>query len=858
LRAPILLSLCLCASVAAPAFGQRERVLKQIDLPHHYYYREMYLPQLTSGPSSVAWMPDGKAVVYSMQGWLWRQELDSTTAEQISSGPGYHYQPDVSPDGKWVAYVVYANDAMELHALELGTGRGVQLTRGGAVNTEPRFSPDGRRLAFVSTEFNGRFHVFAGAFRDGALRNVARLTGETSSITDRYYYSRYDTEISPAWSPDGREIIFISNRSHRYGSGGLWRMKVDDCRGALVCTPYLEAREIYREETTWKARPDWSPDGKRVVWSSYDGRQWNQLWLTTAAAGGYGFPLTYGEYDNTAPRWSPDGRHMAFISNRGGNTSLWLVDVPGGAQRQLVARRRQYQRTMRTLRLRVLDAAGRPIAARVTVTDEGGRAYAPDDAWTHGDEAFDRRERPYEAHYFHTTGVVEVRIGLGPVDVEVMKGFKYRVERRHVATDSSSAGGRPVTLTVRLQPVGFEAPGWQWVSGDAHVHMNYGGHYRNTPANLARQAEAEDLDVVHNLIVNKEQRIPDVEYFTGKLDPASTARALIWHGQEFHTSSWDHIGLLGLRRHLVLPDYADYPQTAAGSPYPSNDVVADLARAQGGIVGYVHPFDVPVPDPLRDPRITNALPIDAALGHVDYLEVVGFSDHHISADIWYRLLNCGFRIAAAGGTDAMANFASLRGPLGTTRVFVRLPRRPMTKEERMEQWFAGFKQGESFATSGPLLDFSLGGQPIGGELKVAGKQDVTFRAAVRSIVPLDHAEIVCNGRVAQSLTLTQGTTVDATGKIPIAKSGWCVLRAWSEKPQHPVLDRYPYATSSPIYITVGGQPTRSPEDAAFFLAWIDKVRQFAESHPAWNNPAERDHALRQIAAARALYEKQRP
>ena len=49
-------------------FGQREPVLKQIDLPHSYYYREMYLPQLTTGPSALAWSPDSQSLVYSMAG----------------------------------------------------------------------------------------------------------------------------------------------------------------------------------------------------------------------------------------------------------------------------------------------------------------------------------------------------------------------------------------------------------------------------------------------------------------------------------------------------------------------------------------------------------------------------------------------------------------------------------------------------------------------------------------------------------------------------------------------------------------------------------------------------------------------
>ncbi|MGB9236528.1 MAG: hypothetical protein WCC04_19135, partial [Terriglobales bacterium] len=70
---PRLISILLLSTIACLA--QREPVLKQIDLPHSYYYREMYLPQLTTGPSAAAWSPDSKALVYSMAGSLWRQEL---------------------------------------------------------------------------------------------------------------------------------------------------------------------------------------------------------------------------------------------------------------------------------------------------------------------------------------------------------------------------------------------------------------------------------------------------------------------------------------------------------------------------------------------------------------------------------------------------------------------------------------------------------------------------------------------------------------------------------------------------------------------------------------------------------------
>ena len=137
-----------------PLFAQRRPVLPQTDLPHPYYYREMYFPQLTSGPSSVAWSPDSREVVYSMAGSLWRQKIDSHTAVQLTDGPGYDYQPDWSPDGKSVVYVSYRRDALELWLLDLATDKIQQLTEGGAVNVEPRWSPDGKRLAFVSTEYN--------------------------------------------------------------------------------------------------------------------------------------------------------------------------------------------------------------------------------------------------------------------------------------------------------------------------------------------------------------------------------------------------------------------------------------------------------------------------------------------------------------------------------------------------------------------------------------------------------------------------------------------------------------------------------------------------------------------------------
>ena len=829
--------LCCIACLA-----QREPVLKQIDLPHAYYFREMYLPQLTTGPSAAAWSPDSKSLVYSMAGSLWRQELGSTQAEQLTSESGYDYQPDCSSDGRWIVFARYDHDAVELWSFDTANGQTRQMTSGGAVNVEPRFSPDGKRLAFVSTSYKGRFHIFIAQFEDGSLKDVRQLTAENVSSLPRYYYSQVDHEISPVWSRDGAEILFISNRGHIHGTGGFWRMKAE---------PGAEAREIHYEETNWKARPDFSPDGKRMVYASYLGQAWHQLWLMPSA-GGDAFPISYGVFDNTNPRWSPDGTKIAFISNRGGNTSLWVESIPGGAQAEVVARERKYLKPMGRISLRVVDPLGKPVAARVFVTASDGRAYAPDDAWMHADDSFNRSERRFEAHYFDTAGESTIAVPAGEISVDVMRGFENHFERRKVDVSA----GETTELTVRMGTLFITVDATtRLVSGDVHVHMNYGGTYRNTPQHLVEQAAAEDLAIVEDLVVNKEQRIPDISYFSLKLDSASTSGHLLLHGQEFHTSYWGHLGLLNLTRNFLLPGYAAYPNTAAASLYPANANVADMAHEQGALVGYVHPFDS-IPDPAKDNSLTAELPADVALGKVDYIEVVGFSDHKSTAEVWYKLLNCGFHLPTAAGTDFMGNYASLRGPVGLNRVYADVPDGPL----KIEPWLAAIKAGRTFATNGPLLKFSLGGQPIGGEVRLEKKppgkeQEIHFSAELFSIVPVDHLQIVCNGKVMRELKLdADRSRAHVDGSIQIETSGWCVLRAFSDKAEYPILDLYPYATTSPIYVNVPGAPLHSPADAAYFVAWMDRLIAAAQSNASWNTDAEKKMVLDLLEEAKKKYE----
>jgi TolB protein len=236
------------------------------------------------------------------------------------------------------------------------------------------------------------------------------------------------------------------------------------------------------------------------------------------------------------------------------------------------------------------------------------------------------------------------------------------------------------------------------------------------------------------------------------------------------------------------------------------------------------------------------------------MEIVGFSDHKSTAAVWYRLLNLGFRLPAGAGTDATTNYAApIRGQLGMDRVYVWVPGWPLN----IEVWLDALKNGRTFATNGPLIEFTMNGERVGEELKFDGAQAaVPFTAKLRSIVPVDHLEVVCNGQIAETLKLEgRRDSADVTGTVPLKESGWCMLRASSDKAEYPVLDNYAYATTSPVYATIGGKPPRSPEDAKYFAAWIARTIDVTSHYPDWNSPAEKEYVLKRLAEAKAIYEK---
>ncbi|MFC7050112.1 CehA/McbA family metallohydrolase [Emcibacter nanhaiensis] len=833
--------LLLLSQAAAEGVTERVPVLSHISHPHTYYWRELYMPQLTSGPSGATWSPDGKSVIYSMQGSLWRQDIGSDTARQLTAGPGYDYQPDWSPDGRHVVFTRHHHDALNLYLLDLESGREIPLTAENSVNVEPRWSPDGSKLAFVSSRQGGFFGIYVAEVSGEKLSRLRPLVTGHVSKRDRYYYSQEDHAINPSWSPDGRTIYYVSNPETAWGTGGIWAVEVKNPN---------KRRLIVNEETSWSAHPEMAGDGKRLLFSSYARRQWHQLWLTTPQ-GLSPLPLTFGDYDLQNARWSPDDRQLLYTSNETGGLTLWRHTVIGGAREQIVARQKIYKKPVTELAISLTDETGAPLYGRLMVLASDGRHYGPDDARMHADDYIDVKRSDQENHYFHCFGSCTLMVPEGELSIMASSGFTHEM-----ADQTIKVSGKRQEMKLALASLALPEKYGKFISADMHVHINYGGKYRQTLETFAREARAEDMDVIYNLLVNKEQRIPDISMFKTTSD--TIEGVTIYQAQEFHTSYWGHLSFLHLGDHLVTPDFASYRHTALASPYPSNAVVADLAREQGAVTGYVHPFDE-APDPAAKGRLSHSLPLDVVNGKTDFMEVVGFSNHQETAKVWYRFLNLGYRLPAGAGTDAMTNYASLRGPVGLNRAYLQ------ARADDPASLKQAIRLGHGYVTDGPNVGVLVKGGDRDGAVGPGheirfGEQGGTIRVefSLRSPVPVERLELVQNGKVIYQADLADDPfNADMTLNLPVKESGWLLLRAVNEKSHPMIQDLYTYATTNPVWLTVENKPQYAAEDARYFLDWIAKIEEhLATRGEDFNADWEKDAIMKDISAAKkALEEK---
>ncbi|MEX1196289.1 MAG: CehA/McbA family metallohydrolase [Pseudohongiellaceae bacterium] len=775
-----------------------------------------------------------------MSGSIWKIDPDTEVAHEVTYNERYHSEPEWSPDGKWIIYTSDdGGDSIRLEIVNVETGESWPLTAEGDphIYLNPKFSPDGNSLAYVSTRPNGYFNVFVRDIRDG------RWSGEEMAVTvdnnfgrDRLYFGEWDMHITPEWSLDGSELFVVSNRGVALGSGDIWRIPVQpDAMG--------QGGSILNEQSLFRARPDVSIDGRRFVYSSTRGAadQYSNLYVLPVE-GGQPYKLTFFEHDAFHPRWSPDGEQIVFVSNEHGVSHLELLETYTGKRTPVSIADRRWKRPMGLLSVRTLDdMTGRDMASRIHLTASDGKFYAPTDA-------FARVAQGGRDRIFHTTGLFQVEVPVGTVQLEAVRGFEYWPLAAEVEVEANEV----TTVTIPLERVtDMAAKGWY--SGSTHMHMNYGGNLHNTLENLIMMSSAEDQDVVNELVANKDNRVLDHQFFVpgGGAHPVSTPEQLVMVGQEYRPPFYGHVYLIGLRDHLISPWATGYEGTAVESLYPSNTDILRKAREQDAVTGYAHAYfgeGDPIEQNLGQAK---GFIVDAAFETTDGIEW-SFSGESTFIP-WYAVLNNGLRVTATGGEDAMSDL-HVSKLVGSARTYVHTGDRGLDAEA----WKQGIRDGRAFVSTGPLVELTIDGKMPGEQVQLppeGGEVDVS--TWMRSITPVENVILVCNGEIVEQIPLADDRrSTDDQRSIQVSRSGWCHVRAEGlETQSHPLDTGFAQGFTNPVWIQVGDEPVRDLASAEYAIQWIEQLKTLAEDHSGWRSQQERDHVFAQFEEALAIYQR---
>jgi len=258
---------------------------------------------------------------------LYVMNADGSGKRRLARSPlaGFRAAPAWSPDGQKLVFAMLLRGSarpchragacnVEIFVIN-ADGSGLRrLTRNAVPDGDAVWSPDGRKIAFL-----GR--------RDGTGADLFVMNADGSD--ERNLTRKPGNEVAPAWSPDGRAIVFSAVPPGQ----PLW---VGGSRSASG--PY---RDVYvmnadgsdqrnlthtREAEEWAA--GWSPDGRTIAFTAYDGRS-NRIFLMNAD--GSGRRALTAEITDTSMSWSPDGRKIAFFDDG----ALSVVNADGGGMRRL-------------------------------------------------------------------------------------------------------------------------------------------------------------------------------------------------------------------------------------------------------------------------------------------------------------------------------------------------------------------------------------------------------------------------------------------------------------------------------------------------------------------------------------------
>ncbi|MFN7919511.1 MAG: CehA/McbA family metallohydrolase [Bryobacteraceae bacterium] len=490
-------------------------------------------------------------------------------------------------------------------------------------------------------------------------------------------------------------------------------------------------------------------------------------------------------------------------------------------------------RPLVNLRVRLLDERGMPVAARVYVTGSDGLAYAP-----RGSSA--RITAMSAEYFFHCEDRFELALPAGETVVEAMRGPEYRLASRRVTL----APGASAEVTLQLER--WTHPAAQgWWSGDAHIHANYTSPHHQViePRDVRLQAFGEDLNYANMMVANSSGAfIHDREYFEARANRLSDAAHFIYWNEENRSSAYGHMCFLGLKK-LVEPFYNGFRDTPHWEDYPANFPLAQQVFDQGGAVSYAHPGMAP----NFESASIKELPADLALGHRTAMDVLSNNDELATTQMWYRLLNCGFRVAISAGTDAFTNVTD-HYLAGGNRVYVQSgPRFDYAA------WLDAFRRGRSFASNGPVVMLTVNGKQPGDEIRFDAPGELAIAGTVTSLVPLDTVDVVVNGKVVHSVPAAGKESITIAYRHRAAGSCWIALRALGPRHRLVLNDTQAWGHTSPVYVTVAGKPVRMADDIRFYREWMERLIARTRNSPRFATPERRAEVVTLFEKALAWY-----
>ena len=229
-------------------------------------------------------------------------------------------------------------------------------------------------------------------------------------------------------------------------------------------------------------------------------------------------------------------------------------------------------------------------------------------------------------------------------------------------------------------------------------------------------------------------------------------------------------------------------------------------------------------------------PVTAALGYMDAYNVADGME--ADYDRYYRLLNCGFRLPASSGTDWWIT--------DHNRVFVQVQ-----GDFTYDTWIAGLREGRTFASNGPLLEFRVNDKGPGASLETSGPLQIS--ASVISRLPFERIQIVYNGEVVAERSSRNQKEAKLEEEIAVARGGWIAARVSSRGQTH--AGNTVFAHTSPIYVRVPGTPHRKAEAAGAFVDEIEESMQFIRKSYRFAKDADRALALGRFEEGRRVFGK---